>query len=302
MGKPFLDTDIESLLEDLNIEYHTSGKNISKNCIGISCPFCGDTSTHLGIFKENKNYSCFICGEKGSLPKLIKELTDLSWAEIFSIIKNYTGGIFSALQSPTIYTHQENEIKIPVGVHRGLQGLQRDYLASRGFDPDYLEQEYDLMSGTEIGKFKFRLVIPVKKQGKITSIVGRDITDKAKLRYKNLAESQSVLPVKQSIYNLDKMKETAILCEGPFDCWAFDPYGIAIFGIKITPVQMYELYLKNFYKIIVCLDQSAQKQAKQIAMNLSTFVPEVKIVILQSGEDPAESAPLEIIDIKKELL
>jgi len=305
MSTQFLDTDIEALLDNINIDYQTSGKNISRHCIGLSCPFCDDTSTHLGIFKTNKNYSCWACGVKGSLPKLLKELTRLNWVEVFKLIQTHSGSS-KAFKLPDLYQESEKlaelNTRVLSGIKQGLAPRHRAYILSRGLNPYYLEQKYKLMSGTEIGKFKHRLIIPIFEREKMVSFIGRDITGVAKLRYKNLAVSESIVPVKEAIYNLDDVDDVAILVEGPFDVWTVDPYGIGIMGIKITPLQLYKLYVKRLKKIIVCLDQAAQKQAKKIALELSTFIPDVKMVIIQSGTDPNEAAPSEIIDIKKELL
>jgi hypothetical protein len=73
-------------LDDKNISYSTSGKNVSSGWIGISCPFCGDSSNHLGINLESKVFSCWKCGEKGNFIKLAMELEGLSFKEIMKEI------------------------------------------------------------------------------------------------------------------------------------------------------------------------------------------------------------------------
>ncbi len=305
MSGQFLDTDIEAILDEINIPFQLTGKNVSKDCIGITCPFCDDTSTHLGIFKLHKNYSCWICGAKGSLPKLLKELTDSSWPEIFKLIQTYSGSL-EGLKKFGLYQEPKKVVELDsralTGIKQGLAPMHRSYILSRNLNPDYLEQKYKLMSGIEIGKYKHRLIIPIFEKKQMVSFIGRDITGQAKLRYKNLTVSQSIVPVKEAVYNLDNVNDVAILSEGPFDVWSFDPYGIGIFGIKITPMQLYKLFLKKLKKLIICLDPTAQKQAKKITLETSTFIPEIKMCIIQSGEDPAEAATHEIVDIKKELL
>lgn len=302
MGKSFLDTDIESLLDDINVDYQVSGKNISRHCIGLSCPFCGDTSTHLGVFKENKNYSCFICGSKGSLPKLIKELTQDNWGNVFKLIQSHSKGFVSVLPTETYERPKSFNIEAVKGIKQGLGKLHRSYLLSRGLNPDYFGEKYQLMSGTEIGPYKHRLIIPIHKQREIVSFISRDITGRSDLRYKNLPDSKSIVPVKETVYNLDNVGDTAIIAEGVFDVWSFDPYGIGLFGTQYTYVQLYEIFKKQFQKLIICLDPKEEKIATKLAFDLSSFVPEIKICIIQSGEDPAEAASSEIIDVKKELL
>ncbi len=302
MAKSFLDTDIESLLEEINVDYKTSGKNISRHCIGTACPFCGDTSTHLGIFKENKNYSCFACGEKGSLPKLLKELTQENWHSVFKLIESHSKGFVSVLPTQTYDRPVSFNLKAVSGLKQGLGKLHRTYLLGRGFLPDYFEEKYKLMSGTEIGPYKHRVVIPIFKNTEIVSLIGRDISGKSSLRYKNHPDNKSSVPVKETVYNLDNVNKIAIIAEGVFDVWSFEPYGIGLYGTQYTYIQLYEIYKKKFQKLIVCLDPKEEKIARKLAFDLSSFVPEIKICKIQSGKDPAEAAISEIIDVKKELL
>lgn len=302
MVKSFLDTDIESLLEDIHVDYKVSGKNISRHCIGIACPFCGDSSTHLGIFKENKNYNCFICGSKGSLPALLKELTQDDWGSVFKLIESHSKGFVSVLHTQTYQRPVSFNMKAVRGIKQGLNKLHRAYLLGRGFNPEYFEEKYKLMSGTEIGPYKHRLIIPIIKEREIVSFISRDITGLSSLRYKNHPDNKSVIPVKETIYNLDNVHDIAIITEGVFDVWSFDPHGIGLYGTQYTYIQLYEIFKKKFQKIIICLDPKELKIAKKLAFDLSSFVPEIKICKIESGEDPAEAAISEIIDIKKEIL
>ena len=76
-----------SLLERYDIPYWLSGKNVSEDCIGISCPFCEDRSNHCGIFKEHGNFSCWRCEETGSLFKLLNKLTNISYDEYEELVE-----------------------------------------------------------------------------------------------------------------------------------------------------------------------------------------------------------------------
>ena len=301
MSKLYYDTDILELFDDLSVFYKESGKNVSTNWIGISCPFCDDHSTHCGVHQETKNFSCWVCGAKGSLPKLIHQITNYEWRDVFKLIEGHTS-LSNALPIPDTIKNDRSQIKLPVGVKNGISAKHRAYLLGRGMNPDYISTKYKLMQGLQFGKFKFRLVIPIIKNHQIVSLSSRDITGKSDLRYKNLGVSQSVIPVKDCVYGIDNVKDVCIITEGPFDTWATDPYGIGLFGVQYTANQLYQIYTKRFQKIIVCLDPKEQRKAKKLSMELASFVPEVKMVIIQSGKDPADAAPSEIIDIKKECI
>ena len=63
-----LDLDIGELFDSLGIDYLDSGKNISENCVGVCCPFCGDEvicRKGFTIFKNklSKDKKCPKCGE-----------------------------------------------------------------------------------------------------------------------------------------------------------------------------------------------------------------------------------------------
>ena len=75
------DFDIIAYLESREVEYHTSGKNVTSGWIEINCPFCfpEDPSWHLGINLDTKLYNCYICGNKGSPINLIMEIDQCSF-------------------------------------------------------------------------------------------------------------------------------------------------------------------------------------------------------------------------------
>ena len=55
--------DVISFLEEYNIDYTTSGKNVTSGWVEINCPFCGDDpSYHMGVNLSSGLYHCWICG------------------------------------------------------------------------------------------------------------------------------------------------------------------------------------------------------------------------------------------------
>ena len=81
--------DIEEALSEAGIPYATSGKNIGRDAVGITCPSCSDERNHCGMF-PNGVWSCFACGVSGGIYRAIKALTQLPTGEINKIIHTYS--------------------------------------------------------------------------------------------------------------------------------------------------------------------------------------------------------------------
>ncbi|KKK72386.1 hypothetical protein LCGC14_2904360, partial [marine sediment metagenome] len=77
--------------ENRNISYSTEGKNVTEGWCNIECPFpfCDDPSNHMGINLESKLFSCWACGEKGGMDRLIQELEGCSWPESQLILSQF---------------------------------------------------------------------------------------------------------------------------------------------------------------------------------------------------------------------
>ncbi len=288
--------DIIKYLDDKNIPYSTSGKNVSAQWIGIRCPFCADSSDHLGIHLEGKGFSCFRCGEKGNAVKLVAEIEQCSNNKAFSIIKIY--------EDPTVVVTEHraivhaDSVTMPAGVSKRFSDQHLKYIESRRFDPEYLIRKYDLYAGNTIGDFRYRIVAPVYLDHRLITLVGRDITDKSDRRYKALAVSKSVSTVKSALYNIDSVKDVVVLVEGIFDCWRIGDACVATFGTKVTHEQI--LLLKGIRRAFVLFDSEAVTEAQKLASLVSSIVPFVEIVSLSEG-DPAELTLADVKCLKKEL-
>ncbi len=289
--------DIKKLLGDVGVPYWTSGKNVSDGWTSISCPMCGDRSNHGAFSPEGTKYSCFRCG-KHSLVSVIA--TWVSWGEALSLIKEYSTTLFvpegsGRERAASVIWPPENEVPMP--------SLHAEYLHSRGYDPKQLRELYDLRCVYQTGAFKYRIIIPVFVNGRIVTYIGRDVTDKSPLPYKNLAEVKSVLPAKEVVYNLDSVHETAIICEGVFDSWRFGIHGVAMFGLQYTSAQTRALakHIKRGF-IVFDEEEQAQAKAKELGAELAFQGVEVEIITNIGYNDPGEMPESAANLIKNELL
>jgi hypothetical protein len=288
--------DIQGLLGDIGVPYWTSGKNVSDGWTSISCPLCGDRSNHGAFSPDGWGYSCFRCGGH-KVPKVISTLT--SWKETKTLLKTYSNVLYIKEEKEYIGVSSvewppKNVIKMP--------SLHAEYLHERGYDPKQLRELYDIQCCYQTGEFKYRIIIPVYLNGRIMTYVGRDITDKAALKYKNLAESKSVIPAKQIVYNIDNIHDTAIICEGIFDAWRFGTHGVAMFGLQYTAQQTRAL-ASRLRRAFIVFDTEAQaiEKANELGADLALQGVEVEIIGIEQ-KDPGEMSQEEADEVKNELL
>ena len=289
--------DIQALLDDAGVPYWDSGKNVSQGWISISCPMgCGDRSNHGAFSPTGNAYSCFKCGSH-SAKKVISTLT--SWSEAKTLLVKYSNDL---LLPDYITKQRASEVEWPpVGCKESLPEVFKNYLIRRQYDPDFLETNFDIRAVYQVGDFKYRIIVPVYLNGKLVTYIGRDITDKAKLKYKNLKEELSILPVKETVYNIDNIHEEALIFEGVTDTWRFAYNSVSLFGLVYTQKQVRMLGDK-LKKAYICFDSEVQAQivAEELAEELTWQGVKVEILSIDAA-DPGELNEQEANEIKREL-
>jgi len=289
--------NIQLLLGDIGVPYWESGKNVSEGWCSVSCIKCGDRSNHGAFSPDGHAYSCFRCG-KHSVKSIIAEYT--SWTEAGILINEYS----SALSFHKGIEHERSAlVEWPPPCAVPMPSLHAEYLHDRGYDPKQLRDLYGIESCYQIGDFKYRVVIPVYLNGRVVTYIGRDVTDKQTLPYKNLSERKSILPAKECVYNIDNIYETAIICEGVFDAWRFGAHGVATFGLQFTSAQTNAL-TKRLKRAFIVFDADTQAQAKgrELGGILAFQGVEVEIVQVPEYKDPGELPQTLANEIKKELI
>lgn len=183
-----------------------------------------------------------------------------------------------------------------------MKNIHAQYLHKRGYDPKQLRDLYDIHFSYYNGDFKYRLLIPVYLDGEVVTYIGRDVTDKSPLRYKNLAETKSILPAKECIYNIDNVHKTAIICEGVFDAWRFGVHGVCTFGLTVTAKQI-NILTKHLSKAFICFDSDPQgiDKANELGANLALTGIDVELISLDV-KDPGELTQEQADEIKAAIL
>ena len=308
--------NIKKTLEHFEVAFTESHPSVSKNCIGIDCPYCNDNNKHVGIFLDSGCFYCWKCQAKGSLFKLIQKIKGISWDEY----SNYTG---KSYQSGSVKRNLDSifkgEIKTPPSESEPetfaslkpqakemdeLSEKQRtfvdEYLQARGFS--YITAAWHCCLLGLVGKYQGRLIIPINPYRiGVEGFVARDITD--------TAESKYIFPkgfkAHDTIYQVSSLqfceKKIVIIVEGIFDVWAVESVnhvGFGIFGKNLSDAQLNKIIniTPDDYQIIIMLDGDTNiSDSVKICNKLSPFFKNIKICMLGYDTDPAsmESEELE---------
>jgi len=297
-----MQVDTLALLRDLNIPYKETGKNVSSGWVGVNCPFCTDPSYHMGINVENATFSCWRCRERGFIVRFVEEILNIDNKAAYGYCLQFSDrqeGFSLNPQSPTESKPNIDAITLP-GESPGPNSQSFRYLESRGLNAGFVSEYFELQE-TDYSdpEFKYRIIIPVYIKRKLVTFLGRDYTDKANLRYKNLSKEKSIIPVKKTILNYDKIQKSCFITEGPFDAFALGEDATCLFGSEYTKEQIELLYSKGLERVVVIYDPEAFQIGEQLANELAGFVPDVKEVQLDPGQDPGSLPRKEVFQIKR---
>ena len=286
-------------LDEKGIDYRSSGKNIGQGWIGVPCPFCEDTSNHMGINLESANFNCWRCGESGSFSKFVAVTEQKSFKEARRISDNYKN--YYKFPEETKSKFQiDSEIRLPPYANKSFHKKHLDYLKRRRYNPFKTIERYDLYCCTNLGDYPWRVLIPVYLGGKIVTFTTADVNPNSKMKYKHCPNNQSVIPIKSTLYNVDNVEEQAVIVEGVLDSWRIGKGSVALFGTKYTPEQINMIRNLNLKKVFVMLDEDATTISERLCNELSAFVPHVEQIQLESG-DPDNLSKEEIIKLKRNL-
>lgn len=256
----------------------------------LDCPFCGDGSEkyHLGFQHAHRYFHCWKCGGHGVFHVL--RALGFSAAEI----KEFTGDTEDT--TPAVQKIR-GRLKRPAGVGPLLPAHQ-DYLRSRGFDPALLVRQWKLGGIGISPRLGWRVFIPIFHQGREVSWTTRAIGKDVAQRYISASAEQEAINHKEVVYGADACAHSIVVVEGPADAWAVGPGAGALFGTAYSLAQVRRI--ASFPRRIICFDSSApaQKQAVQLAQDLSLF-PGVTLSVCLDAKDPGEASPKEINLLRK---
>lgn len=301
----YSDFDVKAFLDEYDISYKTSGKNIGSMWIGLAeCPFCGVGGNHFGVNLQSKSAHCWGCGEHPNALKWVQQVLDISYSEACIIINRYS----TETENLVEIRQTGNKVVLPTNmIEVNYKGLE--YLESRGFGQDTIDK-YKLRQclafskvviGDQKSDFSWRIFIPIYMRRELVSYTARDYTGQREPRYKHPFLEACKIPASSTIYNMDTVKDKCIILEGPTDVWRMGDECISLQGIKYTKEQIRYLSEMKLKKAVVMFDAGKEEEATELAKTLSLFVRKVLVASLPFG-DPAELPSSEAVKIKYQLL
>jgi DNA primase len=291
--------NIRKWLNDTGIPFWVHGKNVSEGWTGISCIYCGDRSSHGGFSPNGMVYSCFKCGKKTGIKNFIKDFTTLPFPEVSSIFGRYSNVLDTSYYDTSKREGVASVEWPPKDAEKEMPSIFAQYVHKRGYIPSQIEQLYDVQTCYITGDFKYRLIIPVIENGKVLTYIGRDITGKSKLKYKNLKTELSIRPAKECIYNIDSIDDTAIIVEGVMDVWRLKYNAVAMLGLVFTRKQV-RMLAEKLKKAFICFDNEpvAKESAMALGEELSMAGVDVYVVLIDK-KDPDCLSESEAEEIRK---
>lgn len=251
----------QAFLDAYNIDYKTSGKNVSKGWLGTRCPFCHDSSYHLGfsLTKEMEFAKCWRCGGHW-IPKVISRILSVPIKEAVEIKSRYSTPAKTTPYESTPCKPKNTHLDLPRGC-TPLKPAHKEYLLSRKFDPALLVKEWGLLATDSTGNYAHRILAPIIFKGQIISYQCRAIYTWQSIPYLPCRKEDEVLPYKTIVYGFDKAVvntfKKAVVVEGITDVWRLGAGAVALFGKKYTKEQVW-LLAESFRKIFIILDPDVE--------------------------------------------
>jgi DNA primase len=301
--------DVKKYFDDQNIEYKTGGKNTTRGWIEIHCVFpgCADHSEHLGINLKSGLITCWICGKKGSALHIIQEIEQCSYPQAIKIALKYPKNALESDQfrDHSQYMKEQNKtthgLVFPAEMQNSWPVPHLNYLRSRGFDPDQLINKYSLKPVHTFGNYRFRIIAPIFLNGRAVSWIAADILRiPERIPYLDCPENQSIRLVKHCLYNIDTVRDTALIVEGITDVWNLGDGAVGTFTSNFTKEQILLLIEKKVKRAFVLYDPDAAKKGKRLGEQLSGIIPHVENIILDKG-DPADMTKQEVMQLRRDI-
>jgi len=297
-----MEFDVKKYFEAKNINYHLPGeKNVTRGWINISCPFCVDKSWHCGVNLKKLGFSCYHCGKKGSVDYLISRIERCSIKRINSIKDQFQSFLLDKVSPSTITNSDISEIKLPSLLPKWPQKYL-DFLEKKGYDSKQIITKYHLKPVGNIGKYKFRILIPIFENRQMVSFTARDITDRSDIKYRDLQPEKSIIPVKKCLYNIDKAGKNVVIVEGASDVWRIGSGAVATMTTQYSNSQIDKLLEHEIKSAFIMYDgeELATQKAYNLADRLSGFLDYVEVIEIEDG-DPGELTSADIKHLRKEL-
>lgn len=286
--------DIRRILNDYNIPFVDSGKNVAQGNINIKCPFCfDDPSEHLGISLSTGSWGCWRNDKHRSkhLWIILVRLLGVSKAQaeaMLGYVQSVDDIALAKIASGSYWSRDDvspvqnnKDLEFPASFRRlslktpfattFINYLRRD----RGFNKTSatalnVAQRYNMLASVYdvLGdmSWRYRLILPYVEKGKLLTWTGRSVCNDP-IRYLSLDRNRSVQQTKDCVFNYDNADrfskrdrgETLFVVEGPFDAIKLDFY---MHGDRSHAVALSGLTVSRLQQLkIGCLSENYKRVA-----------------------------------------
>lgn len=234
-------------------------------------PFCIDTEKKCVMWFPSGRFRCYKSGEEGDFFKFIKLVKNLStYSEAkYYFIKNFlksSDSIKNFLDNQNNFEEVETEeesIKLPEEVERfnKLKHLKYfNYLKDRNIPIDIIDS-----LNLFIDVKSERIIFPIysEDKSKLLYYTGRSIDKNQKIRWLDAVSKHK----SEIVFSVNKELQTIYLVEGIFDSLKIHG-GVSLLGSYLHETIEKELISKNYYKIIVVMDNDLPGLEAQIKIVL----------------------------------
>lgn len=287
---------LNELLDELGIPYvqHGEHQHATSNFLQVDCPWCspGSNRYRMGLHKSSHFANCWSCGSHslyGTLRELLSDGTPLK--TLGTLVK----GLERERGSDPL---PRGQVVLPVGLGP-LKGVHKEFLRSRGVDPDEAVRLWGVQGIGLASKLRWRVWIPIHYQGEVVSWTTRSVsTSGSGPKYITASPDQERISGKDTLGGFDAARTAIIIVEGPLDRLRIGPGAVDTGGAAYSPAQV--LMMSRFPVRYICydMDETGMRQGEKLARALSGFPGKTCRVTLDA-KDPGECSNKEIKQLRR---
>lgn len=292
--------NLRTILQANHVAMLTSGHHHCRpGWIQLHCPHCsgGRSGWHLGFNPATGAWSCWRCGAL-KFWDIVPDVLRMDTKAVKQLLAKENPAT-RTIRPPRIPTVRKPTLKPPDNAGP-LAAVHKQYLEKRGFNPDQLEKDYNLLGTRHLGgEWAWRIIIPVCNLDKrLVAYQGRTIGN-AQPRYKMTADKDCLDDPDTMIYGIDKVPgDTVIVVEGCPGVWCVGRGTVGTFGIdwKLPQVNRLRRFKKRF--VLFDPEPKAQDRARELAQALSMF-PGTTEILSGFDTDPGEFPPDVVREVRQ---